>query len=194
MVSGSRVRQSASSAWGRSAKRSRSGCAAGAPMSSITISHASPAATKSGSQSAGARDELLAQADIVVLALPLTPTTLHMLDSARLARMKPGSFLINPCRGSVVDEAAVLDALQSGRLAADVFESEDWVRADRPLEIAAGLRGHANTLFTAHIGSAVQRVRLAIELRAAQNICQALAGARPVDAVNEVAAARRAAC
>jgi len=92
----------------------------------------------------------LAQADIVVLALPLTPTTLHMLDSARLARMKPGSFLINPCRGSVVDEAAVLDALQSGRLAgyaADVFESEDWVRADRPLEIAAGLRGHANTLF-----------------------------------------------
>jgi len=74
------------------------------------------------------------------------------------------------------------------------FESEDWVRADRPLEIAAGLRGHANTLFTAHIGSAVQRVRLAIELRAAQNICQALAGARPVDAVNEVAAARRAAC
>jgi phosphonate dehydrogenase len=142
-----------------------------------------------------ARDELLGQADIVVLALPLTPTTLHMLDSARLARMKPGSFLINPCRGSVVDEAAVLDALQSGRLAgyaADVFESEDWVRADRPLEIAAGLRGHANTLFTGHIGSAVQKVRLAIELRAAQNICQALSGARPADAVNDIAARRAA--
>jgi phosphonate dehydrogenase len=144
-----------------------------------------------------ARDRLLGEADIVVLALPLTPTTFHMLHCARLARIKPGSFLINPCRGSVVDEAAVLEALQSGRLAgyaADVFEAEDWVRPDRPLEIAAGLRTHANTLFTAHIGSAVQKVRLAIEMRAAHNISQALSGARPVDAVNDIAAARKAAC
>jgi phosphonate dehydrogenase len=111
--------------------------------------------------------------------------------------MKRGSFLINPCRGSVVDEAAVLDALQSGRLggyAADVFELEDWAREDRPTEIAPGLRSHANTLFTAHIGSAVQKVRLAIELRAAGNIRQYLCGEKPTDAVNEIAPARKVAC
>jgi phosphonate dehydrogenase len=105
--------------------------------------------------------------------------------------------LINPCRGSVVDEAAVLEALQAGRLAgyaADVFELEDWARSDRPVEIAAELRAHANTLFTAHIGSAVQKVRLAIELRAAENIRQVLCGQRPVDAVNDIAPARKVAC
>jgi phosphonate dehydrogenase len=144
-----------------------------------------------------ALNKLLSEADIVVMALPLTATTLHTINAARLALMKPGSFLINPCRGSVVDEAAVLEALQTGRLAgyaADVFELEDWARSDRPVEIAAGLRSHANTLFTAHIGSAVQKVRLAIELRAAENIRQALCGQRPVDAVNDITSARKVAC
>ena len=97
----------------------------------------------------------------------------------------------------VVDEAAVLEALQAGRLAgyaADVFELEDWARSDRPVEIAAELRSHANTLFTAHIGSAVQKVRLAIELRAAENVRQVLCGKRPVDAVNDITPARKAAC
>ncbi len=146
-----------------------------------------------------ALNELLSEADIVVLALalPLTATTLHTINSARLALMKVGSFLINPCRGSVVDEAAVLDALQAGRLAgyaADVFELEDWARSDRPVEIAADLRSHGNTLFTAHIGSAVQKIRLAIELRAAENIRQVLCGQRPTDAVNDIAPARKVAC
>jgi phosphonate dehydrogenase len=144
-----------------------------------------------------ALNALLGEADIVMLALPLTAATLHTIDSARLSLMKSGSFLINPCRGSVVDEAAVLVALESDKLAgyaADVFESEDWLRADRPLEVAAGLRAHANTLFTPHIGSAVQKVRLAIEIRAAQNIRQVLSGARPIDAVNDIVPVRRAAC
>jgi phosphonate dehydrogenase len=142
-------------------------------------------------------NELLGEADVVVLALPLTATTLHTIDAARLALMKPGSFLINPCRGSVVEEAAVLEALQAGRLAgyaADVFELEDWARSDRPVEIAAELRSHANTLFTAHIGSAVQKVRLAIELRAAENIRQVLSGQRPTDAVNDITPAKKMAC
>ena len=111
--------------------------------------------------------------------------------------MQPGSFLINPCRGSVVDEAAVLGALEADRLggyAADVFEMEDWAREDRPSEIAPALLSHANTLFTAHIGSAVQKVRLAIELRAAENIRQVLTGERPHDAVNDIDPAREAAC
>ncbi len=142
-------------------------------------------------------DQLLSQADVVILALPLVAETLHMINAPRLALMKRGGFLINPCRGSVVDETAVLTALQTGHLggyAADVFAMEDLARADRPTEIAPALRSHAHTLFTAHIGSAVQKVRLAIELRAADNIRQVLSGETPTDAINDVAPAKEAVC
>lgn len=131
--------------------------------------------------------EVFRQSDIVILALPLTAETLHTVDAKRLALMKPGAFLINPCRGSVVDEAAVLTALRSGQLGgygADAFEMEDWARLDRPRRIDPDLLAHPATLFTAHIGSAVQRVRLAIERRAAGNILQVLRGEVPTDAVN----------
>lgn len=129
-------------------------------------------------------DDLLATSDIVILGLPLTPETLHSINQKALGRMKPGSFLVNPCRGSVVDETAVISALQSGHLAgyaADVFEMEDWARVDRPRQIHPALLEHPSTLFTAHIGSAVAKVRLAIEQRAASNILQALAGEVPQD-------------
>jgi phosphonate dehydrogenase len=140
---------------------------------------------------------LLREADLALLALPLDPTTLHTLDQERLSWLKPGAFVVNPCRGSVVDEAAVLRALQSGRLAgyaADVFEMEDWARVDRPRAIDPALLAHPNTLFTAHIGSAVANVRLAIERRAAQNILDVLAGRRPQDAVNDPSNAARGVC
>ncbi|MFN4926822.1 phosphonate dehydrogenase [Bradyrhizobium sp.] len=141
--------------------------------------------------------ELLRQADATVLALPLTAKTSHLINSDSLRLVKRGGFLVNPCRGSVVDEAAVLGALQSGQLggyAADVFEMEDWAREDRPTEIAPALLARPDTLFTAHMGSAVRRVRLAIEQRAAANIRQALLGQRPDDAVNEFAALREPVC
>ncbi|MGX9367242.1 phosphonate dehydrogenase [Desulfoplanes sp. PS50] len=135
-------------------------------------------------------EDLLGQSDIVILALALNEQTLHAINTARLAQMKRGAFLVNPCRGSVVDETAVLDSLVSGHLsgyAADVFEMEDWARTDRPRQISPALRAHPNTLFTAHIGSAVRDVRLAIEQRAADNILQALQGERPRDAINSPA-------
>jgi phosphonate dehydrogenase len=143
------------------------------------------------------RDELLRQADAIILALPLTAETRHLINPASLSLMKHDAFLVNPCRGSVVDEAAVLAVLESGQLAgyaADVFEMEDWAREDRPSEIVPALLARPDTLFTAHMGSAVKRVRLAIELRAAANIRQVLQGQRPDDAVNEVAALRETAC
>jgi phosphonate dehydrogenase len=129
-----------------------------------------------------------AASDFVILAEPLTPETHHLIDRSTLAKMKPGALLINIGRGSVVDETAVVAALESGALggyAADVFEMEDWALADRPDEIHPGLRKHPRTLFTPHLGSAVQRVRLAIELRAASNIADVLEGRRPRDAINE---------
>lgn len=133
-------------------------------------------------------DCILSSSDVVILALPLTPETRHRMNDRAIATMRPGAFLVNPCRGSVVDEAAVLSALQTGHLggyAADVFEMEDWAREDRPRSIAPALLSHPNTMFSPHIGSAVQKVRLAIEMRAAENILQALAGKRPMDAAND---------
>lgn len=136
-------------------------------------------------------DNLLAASDFVVLLLPLTSKTVHLINRDTLALMKPGAFLINVCRGSVVDEQAVVEALAAYRLggyAADVFEMEDWARTDRSRTIPLALLDAADrTLFTPHLGSAVQEVRLEIERRAAQSILQALNGEVPTGAVNRPA-------
>lgn len=142
-------------------------------------------------------EALLSESDIVILALGLDTATLHTVNAERLRLMKAGAFLVNPSRGSVVDEAAVLAALQSGHLggyATDVFEMEDWARPDRPRRIDPELLTASNTLFTAHIGSAVRRVRVDIERRAAENILQALVGLKPEDAVNDPERLRQTVC
>ncbi|HVX92155.1 MAG TPA: NAD(P)-dependent oxidoreductase [Xanthobacteraceae bacterium] len=134
-------------------------------------------------------EALLAEADIVVLCLPLHASTIHLLNADRLALMKPHALLVNPARGSLVDEAAVAAALLDSRLggyAADAFELEDLSRSDRPRAVPPALLAHPNTLFGAHIGSATVTARKAIEARAARNILDALAGRTPRDAVNEV--------
>jgi phosphonate dehydrogenase len=133
--------------------------------------------------------QLLERSDYVILALPLTPSTLHIIDRAAVARMKPGALLINPARGSLVDEAALADAIEAGRLAgyaADVFECEDWSRADRPASIEPRLVAQeARVVLTPHLGSAVEAVRRNIELAAARSIIEALAGREPSGAVNK---------
>jgi phosphonate dehydrogenase len=134
-------------------------------------------------------DQVLAQSDILVVMIPLTSSTLHLIKAETLARCKKGAYLVNVGRGSVVDEAAVAQALDQGRLAgyaADVFEMEDWARPNHPASIHPGLLAHSDqTLFTPHLGTAVDRARLEIELSAARNILQALRGERPADAINE---------
>lgn len=135
-------------------------------------------------------EEAVSSADWLFLAVPLTPSTRHLVNAGLLARARPGQLVVNVGRGSVVDEAAVADALHDGRLggyAADVFEFEDWSLPDAPSGVPHRLRGAARTVFTPHIGSAVSRVRLEIEHRAASNILDVLGGVRPRDAVNEVA-------
>jgi phosphonate dehydrogenase len=139
--------------------------------------------------------DVVAVSDYVVLALPLTSATLHIIDRAAIAAMKPGALLINPARGSLVDEAAVADALETGRLggyAADVFQCEDWARLDRPAGIDGRLaRAGARTVLTPHIGSAVAGVRRDIELSAARNILAVLSGQTPNEAVNRPLSPRR---
>ena len=132
-------------------------------------------------------DALVSTSDVVVLALPLTRATQGLVDADFLARMKAGSHLVNPARGSLVDEAAVVGALETGRLggyAADTFEMEDWTRADRPREIHPGLVASDKTVLTPHIGSAVVEVRRAIAASAADSIIEALRGGVPKTLVN----------
>jgi phosphonate dehydrogenase len=127
------------------------------------------------------------QADFLFVAAPLTATTHHLVGEPQFAQARAGQLVINIGRGSVVDEAAVLRALKAGRLggyAADVFACEDWQLDDRPRVISPELLAQDNTVFTPHIGSAVHRVRVAIEQSAADNIIAVLQGGSPPDAIN----------
>lgn len=133
-------------------------------------------------------EALLARSDFVLPLVHLTPDTRHMIDARALARMKPGAYLVNVGRGSLVDEAAVVARLELGRLAgyaADVFEMEDRAlepraRAIHPLLLA----DRARTFFTPHLGSAVEAARREIAFEAAENVLDALAGRRPRGALN----------
>ncbi len=134
-------------------------------------------------------DYLVRNSDFVVPMVPLTPDTRHMINEKIIAQMKPGSFLVNTSRGSVVDEEAVARALASGHLAgyaADVYQMEDWAMIDRLREIPRDLLENVErTFFTPHIGSAVESARREIAMEAARSIIQALDGEMPNGAINQ---------
>jgi phosphoglycerate dehydrogenase-like enzyme len=105
--------------------------------------------------------DLLAQSDVVVVSAPLTNASYHMLDAAALARMKPDAYLIVVSRGGIVDEAALADALQSGRLAGaglDVAETE-------PLGPESPLWDAPNLVITPHTaGDSSEKERRCVEI------------------------------
>ncbi|MFJ2972720.1 2-hydroxyacid dehydrogenase [Pseudomonas fulva] len=127
-----------------------------------------------------ALDELLAQADFVCLTVPLSAATEGLIGRGELALMKPEAILINISRGRVVDEQALIDALETRRIRGaglDVFVQEP-LAADSPL-----LRLD-NVVATPHIGSATEETRQAMARCAVDNLLAALAGRRPANAVN----------
>jgi glyoxylate reductase len=122
---------------------------------------------------------LLSQADFVSLHLPLTPDTRHFLDRNALALMKPDAVLVNTARGALVDEAALVDALGSGRLRAaglDVFEREP--------ELHPGLAALPNVVLAPHIGSATAETRSLMAESVARDVLRVLDGVPPENPVN----------
>jgi glyoxylate reductase len=120
-------------------------------------------------------DGLLARSDVVSLHAPLTPDTRHAFDRGALARMRPGSVLVNTARGPLIDEAALVEALRDGPLAAaglDVFEREPIVHP--------GLLDLPNVVILPHIGSATRGTRAGMATLAARNVRAVLAGDPPL--------------
>jgi phosphonate dehydrogenase len=137
------------------------------------------------------RDELLREADHVVLCFPLTDATRGAVGARELALMRRGTALINVARGSVVDEDAVASAVAAGRIAgyaADVFALEDRQYADRPGAIPEDLLAQRErSVLTPHLGTGVLADRVELARAQALNVLDALAGRRPRGAVNDVA-------
>jgi glyoxylate reductase len=123
--------------------------------------------------------ELLADSDFVSLHCPLDATTRHLIDAAALSCMKPTAILINTARGPIVDEEALADALDDGRLFAaglDVFEHEP--------AISERLRRHPRAVVLPHLGSATFGARSRMAETAARSIADLFAGRRPAHPVN----------
>jgi len=124
-------------------------------------------------------DSLFASSDVVSLHCPLTPDTKHLVNAARLARMKPGAFLLNTARGPLIDEPALADALNSGLIAGaglDVLSIEP-PRADNPLLTAK------NCLITPHIGWGTRAARSRLMDIAVENVRAFIEG-RPRNVVS----------
>jgi glyoxylate reductase len=119
-------------------------------------------------------DELLATSDVVSLHAPLDEGSRHLLDEARLRRMRPGAVLVNTARGPLVDEAALVRVLADGHLGGaglDVYEHEP--------SVTPGLVDRPDVVLLPHIGSATRETRAAMAELAARNLLAVLAGDEP---------------
>jgi glycerate dehydrogenase len=117
-------------------------------------------------------EPLFRESDVVSLHCPLTPQTVNLVDARRLSLMKPTAFLLNTSRGPLVDEPALADALNSGRLAGaalDVLSTEP-PRADNPLLTAR------NCLITPHLAWATRAARSRLMKIAVENVRSFLHG------------------
>jgi gluconate 2-dehydrogenase len=125
------------------------------------------------------KDQLLRQADVVLLILPFTPETQHFISARELALMKPSAVLINMARGGIVDDAALIDALKKKTIWAaglDVYENEP--------KLNPGFLQLDNVVLSPHIASASEPTRKAMAMTAAKNLVAALSGKTPPNLLN----------
>ena len=125
------------------------------------------------------KEEVLRQSDFVVVMVPYSPATHHLIGAKEIALMKPNAILINTARGGVVDDLALIDALKDKRIASaglDVFENEpafngEYLKLD-------------NVALTPHIGSATHATRMNMAMLAAENMLAGLSGKNPPNWIN----------
>src|SRR5215813_6820627 len=125
------------------------------------------------------KEELVRQSDFVVLQVPYSPETHHLIGAAELKLMKPTAILVNSTRGGVVDDAALVAALKSGVIRAaglDVFENEP--------KLHPGFLDLDNVVLAPHIGSSTEATRRAMAITAAKNAVAALTGGTPPNLLN----------
>ena len=123
-------------------------------------------------------DQMLARMDIVSINCPHTPATFHLLSARRIKLMKPDAYLVNTARGEVIDEAALIRALEAGEIAGaglDVFENEPQVNP--------GFLGLDHVVVLPHMGSATREGRLAMGEKVMINIRTWMDGHKPPDRV-----------
>lgn len=123
-------------------------------------------------------DSLLSQSDYISLHTPLDESTHHLIDANALSKMKKGVFIVNTARGPVVDEAALVDSLESGHVGGaglDVFEREP--------QIHEGLLGRDNVIVVPHVGTATVEARIAMGKYAVKNIMLFFDGKDPLSRV-----------
>jgi D-3-phosphoglycerate dehydrogenase len=128
--------------------------------------------------------ELLAQSDVVSLHVPETPATAGMIGQAEIAAMKPGAYLINNSRGTVVDLDALADALRDGRLrgaAIDVFPVEPRSNAEA---FQSPLQGLENVILTPHVGGSTEEAQERIGVEVARKLVEYSDGGSTMGAVN----------
>ena len=125
-------------------------------------------------------EQLLKRSDFVCVHVPLTPETRHLFDADAFARMKSTAVLVNVSRGAVVDEAALVDAINSHAIAGaglDVFEHEPAVHSGL-------LKLHERVVLAPHLGSATAETRQAMATIAVDNVLAVLAGGSPITPVS----------
>ncbi len=131
-----------------------------------------------GATACGSVDEVLKRADFVSLHCPGGAENRHLIDRGRLACMNKGAFLINTARGDVVDEAALIEALQAGQIAGaglDVYEAEP--------KVSPGLCGMENVVLLPHLGSATEETRTAMGMKVLENAKAFFSGNEPPNRV-----------
>jgi lactate dehydrogenase-like 2-hydroxyacid dehydrogenase len=135
-------------------------------------------AARYGAEQLHTVEDVLAISDFVSLHCPGGTENHHLINASRLAAMKPGAFLINTARGDVVDEQALIAALESGTIRGaglDVYEAEP--------NVPEKLRGMENVVVLPHLGSATEETRTAMGMKVVDNITAFFDGREPPDRV-----------
>lgn len=139
-----------------------------------------PSRAKAMGVEAATLDEVLAQADYITVHMPLTDDTKYMINEAAFAKAKKGLRIFNCARGGIIKEAALVEALKSGKVAAaglDVFE-------DEPLAADSELRKFPNVVLTPHLGASTAEAQESVGIEVAEQIADVLAGGVIRNAVN----------